>query len=243
MWDDDDYDDDEKRRDRKGRRRVEKLVRRHEREGTVQLGMELARDLRRERKFEKNEAKMCCDHNDCTTGGEEKVEEYYEYEFDADERVRENADESDVFHARHDGKLEQILMKDEFVATEIVRVAQRVARVSHDQFGRVHAWGGNEYGQCATEEEVEEDKENTRNGAKGKTRRRRRRQRRVGHETREQIYRRDYGFVGLEGQTLIKAKRVAAGMSSFAVTVEGDVYSSCQSVALDRIPTIQKWKI
>ena len=133
MWDDDDYDD-EKRRDRKGRRRVEKLVRRHEREGTVQLGMELARDLRRERKFEKNEPKMCCDHNRCTTGRGERREarEYYEYEYDADERVRENADESDVFHARHDGRIRTDT--DERRVRGVgnrPRGARRVARVSH----------------------------------------------------------------------------------------------------------------
>ena len=62
-------------------------------------------------------------------------------------------------------ELEQILMKDEFVATEIVRVALGGWHaLAIDQFGRVHAWGGNEYGQCATEKKkVEEDKENTRN--------------------------------------------------------------------------------
>ena len=56
-------------------------------------------------------------------------------------------------------------MKDEFVASEIVRVALGGWHaLAIDQFGRVHAWGGNEYGQCATEKKkVEEDKENTRN--------------------------------------------------------------------------------
>ena len=127
-------------------------------------------------------------------------------------------------------ELEQILMKDEFVASEIVRVALGGWHaLAIDQFGRVHAWGGNEYGQCATEKKkVEEDKENTRNAGEKEE------QKQGGGVC---IDDRGYANTSISTpitvsldwkspKTLIKAKRVACGgMSSFAVTVEGDVYS------------------
>jgi alpha-tubulin suppressor-like RCC1 family protein len=136
-------------------------------------------------------------------------------------------------------ELEQLHIKDEFVASEIVRVALGGWHaLAIDQFGRVHAWGGNEYGQCATEKKKIEENfevENAATTARDTT---------TAAIARDEERKRgvvidDRGFANTSistpitipldwksPKTLIKAKRVACGgMSSFAVTADGDVYS------------------
>lgn len=138
-------------------------------------------------------------------------------------------------------ELEQLHIKDEFVASEIVRVALGGWHaLAIDQFGRVHAWGGNEYGQCATEKKkIEENFEVETIAATTTTRDTTTAAIARDEERKRGVVIDDRGFANTSistpitipldwksPKTLIKAKRVACGgMSSFAVTVDGDVYS------------------
>jgi alpha-tubulin suppressor-like RCC1 family protein len=133
-------------------------------------------------------------------------------------------------------ELQQLHIKDEFVESEIVRVALGGWHaLAVDQFGRVHAWGGNEYGQCATEKKKIEEGNKENNTAAttwGSTSG-------ADEERKKGVVIDDRGYANTSistpitipldwksPKTLIKAKRVACGgMSSFAVTVDGDVYS------------------
>ena len=98
-------------------------------------------------------------------------------------------------------------MKDEFVQSKIEQIALGGWHaLAIDQYGRVHAWGGNEYGQCAQEK------------------------RKMTERGEIELFLQIATPVTIpldyrQPRQLIKAKRVACGgMSSFVITLSGDVY-------------------